>query len=257
MVKIGPIFLKMIDNAMFLKLATLGLIPALIIQGRRVKKNTLRLAEPEGEREGTSGQGQALSILILGDSAAAGVGVSHQEDALLGAILAGLTSEFQVSWELHAKTGNTTGQVIQSVQQLDTEKFDVVVTSVGVNDITKLMPAHIWIQKQAQLYQLIADKFQPQLILAAGVPPMQLFPALPNPLAWLFGQYAKQMNRELHKFIQKQPNMDWIEYDIAQYQQMQLEMAEDGFHPSKEIYQIWGKEVTLKIKQRLKMNKVN
>lgn len=51
--------------------------------------------------------------------------------------------------------------------------------------------------------------------------------------------------------------MDWIEYDIAQYQQMQLEMAEDGFHPSKEIYQIWGKEVTLKIKQRLKMNKVN
>ena len=86
---------------------------------------------------------------------------------------------------------------------------------------------------------------------------MQLFPALPNPLAWLFGQYAKQMNRELHKFIQKQPNMDWIEYDIAQYQQMQLEMAEDGFHPSKEIYQIWGKEVTLKIKQQLKMNKVN
>lgn len=69
---------------MFLKAATITLIPALIIQGKKVKKNTPRLPEPEGVREGITGQGKKLSILILGDSAAAGVGVKTQEDALLG-----------------------------------------------------------------------------------------------------------------------------------------------------------------------------
>lgn len=62
---------------MWLKISTLALIPALVIQGNRVKKNTVQLPEPEGEREGTCGQGQPLSILIVGDSAAAGVGVEH------------------------------------------------------------------------------------------------------------------------------------------------------------------------------------
>lgn len=54
---------------MFLKIATFVLIPSLIIQGRQVKKNTPRLAEPEGMREGQTGQGPVLSILIVGDSA--------------------------------------------------------------------------------------------------------------------------------------------------------------------------------------------
>ena len=52
---------------MILKAATLALIPALMIQGWRVKKNTPRLPEPEGMREGQSGSGQALSILIAPD----------------------------------------------------------------------------------------------------------------------------------------------------------------------------------------------
>jgi len=40
---------------MLLKAATIALIPALVIQGNRVKKKTLRLPEPAGEREGLIG----------------------------------------------------------------------------------------------------------------------------------------------------------------------------------------------------------
>ncbi len=79
---------------MLLKAATIALIPALVIQGNRVKKKTLRLPEPAGEREGLIGQGKPLSILIVGDSAAAGVGVDHQEDALTGAILSQLQQDY-------------------------------------------------------------------------------------------------------------------------------------------------------------------
>ncbi len=125
-----------------------------------------------------------------------------------------------------------------------------MVTSVGVNDVTKLIPADVWIKKQQKLYQAIESRFSPELIIAAGVPPMNMFPALPNPLAWLFGCYAKAMNSELEKFVSKKANMQWIEYDIKQYQALNLEMAKDGFHPSKEVYTLWGQEVATKIRQK-------
>ena len=235
---------------MWLRTATLALIPALVIQGSRVKKNKIRLPEAEGAREGITGEGQTLSLLILGDSAAAGVGVAHQNDALLGAVISALQHQYQVHWRLEAQSGDTTSQVIQKTKKLVNQKYDVVVTSVGVNDVTRLMSAQTWIKQQQHFYLLIQAKFQPELIIATGVPPMHLFPALPNPLSWLFGQYAKQMNLQLEKMIAQQEDMQWIEYDIRKYQSMNLEMAKDGFHPSKEIYQIWGKEVAEMILER-------
>ncbi|AUC07769.1 SGNH/GDSL hydrolase family protein [Acinetobacter lwoffii] len=234
---------------MLLKAATIALIPALVIQGNRVKKNTLKLPEPQGKREGRTGTGKKLSLLILGDSAAAGVGVDHQDDALLGAILHKLKNDFEIDWKLQAKTGDTSSKVIRALDQIEVQHYDVIVTSVGVNDVTKLIPAEVWIQKQEQLYSKIQQKFSPKLIIAAGVPPMNMFPALPDPLAWLFGQYAKQMNQQLENFVNQQVNMQWIEYDIEKYRAMNLQMAADGFHPSKEVYTLWGQEVASKIRK--------
>lgn len=240
-----PTILKMI---MLLKASTLLLIPALIIQGNRVKKNTLRLAEPLGDRQGQTGSGKPLSILILGDSAAAGVGVEHQDDALLGQVVNALQDQYQINWRLHAKTGHSTSQVIRSLNDLPNQHFDVVLISVGVNDVTKLMSADLWIKKQQKLYVDISIKFSPELVIAAGVPPMNLFPALPNPLAWLFGQYAKKMNQKLKKMVNQTLHMDWIEYDIQTYQALNLEMAEDGFHPSKDVYKLWAEQVAERIR---------
>ena len=234
---------------MRLKIYTLALIPVILFQGYAVKKNTPRLAEPEGERIGQKGVGKSLSLLILGDSAAAGVGVNVQDDALLGSILKELSSEFSIQFYLHATTGFTTDQVIQSIQTLETQHFDVIITSVGVNDITKFTSPQTWIAKQKQLYQILKHKFSPQLTIASGVPPMDQFPALPNPLAWLFGQYAKAMNLELGQFVAQQNQMEWIEYDLKKFLALNLAMAKDGFHPSKEIYQYWGKQVAEKIRQ--------
>ncbi|TSH73158.1 SGNH/GDSL hydrolase family protein [Acinetobacter sp. RF15A] len=234
---------------MLLKTITVVLIPALVFQGWRVKKNTLKLSEPLGEREGITGKGKKLSLLILGDSAAAGVGVEHQDDALLGAILKQLKNDFEIEWKLQAKTGDTTSKVLHALDELEKRHYDVVVTSVGVNDVTQLMSAKTWIEKQHQLYGKIQQNFSPKLVIAAGVPPMHLFPALPHPLAWLFGQYAQKMNQQLARFVGEQNNMQWIEYDLEKYQQLNLQMAQDGFHPSKEVYTLWGQEVTHRIRQ--------
>ncbi|WP_336936756.1 SGNH/GDSL hydrolase family protein [Acinetobacter modestus] len=234
---------------MWLKLSTFALLPVLVIQGVKVRKNTPRLLEASGDRDGLIGQGQLLSLLILGDSAAAGVGVETQQDALSGAIISELKTEYTLHWKLHAKTGDTTKQVYQAIQQLEPKKYDVVVTSVGVNDVTKLISAKTWIKQQKQLFTQIQNHFQPKLIIVSGVPPMQHFPALPNPLAWLFGQYAEQMNQTLKQWLAPQPQFRFIEYDIKNFQAMNLSMASDGFHPSKEIYAIWGQQVATLVRQ--------
>ena len=231
-----------------LKIVTLTLVPALLIQGYRVKKNTLRLSEPQGKRQGTMGKGKPLSILILGDSAAAGVGVEHQQDALLGSLLHELKQDFEISYQLEAKTGDTTVQVLERTQLLEKQHFDVVISSVGVNDVTKLTAPKKWIQLQQQFYTEIENKFSPQLILVTSVPPMDLFPALPNPLGWLFGQYSSEMNKKLKKFIDLNNNYQLIQFDLAHFKALDLQMAEDGFHPSKDIYQIWAKEIVSKIR---------
>lgn len=231
-----------------LKLITFGLIPSLLVQGYHVKKNTPRLPEPEGVRKGSIGQGKALSILILGDSAAAGVGVKQQQDALLGALLAALQHDFKIQYQLEAKTGDTTLQVLERIQQLKHQHFDVIITSVGVNDVTKLISPKKWLQQQQLFYAAIERKFSPHMILVTGVPPMHLFPALPNPLGWLFGQYSSEMNKKLAEFVSSRANYQLIQFDLAHFKALDLQMADDGFHPSKEIYQVWAKELSNKIR---------
>ncbi|QHH96867.1 SGNH/GDSL hydrolase family protein [Acinetobacter dispersus] len=234
---------------MWLKLSTFALLPVLLVQGMKVRNNTPRLLEASGDRNGIVGQGQPLSLLILGDSAAAGVGVETQQQALSGAIISELQHEYQLQWKLHAKTGDTTQQVFQAVQQLDQQCYDVVITSIGVNDVTKLTSAKSWLKQQKQLFSYIQRHFQPKLIIVSGVPPMQHFPALPNPLAWLFGKYAEQMNQALQQWLAPQSQFRFIQYDIEAFQAMDLPMASDGFHPSKEIYAIWGQQVATLVRQ--------
>ena len=50
---------------MFLKISTIVLIPALLIQGYAVKKNTLRLPEPDGNRQGMIGAGNPIRLFSI------------------------------------------------------------------------------------------------------------------------------------------------------------------------------------------------
>src|SRR5918998_1273279 len=64
------------------RLALLALAPLLVAQGRRVRRTTPRLPEAPGDREGVTGAGPALRLLVVGDSAAAGAGARDARGAL-------------------------------------------------------------------------------------------------------------------------------------------------------------------------------
>lgn len=224
-------------NLNFLKLL---LAPVLIYQGKQVKRQTPRLPEARGLRKGTQGTGkQQVRLLILGDSAAAGVGVPHQDQAITGQILACVGPEYTVGWELIAKTGATTAGTIEHVDSLPPTVFDVVVTSLGVNDVKADVSAKKWMAQQITLIELLRKKFSVRHFIISAVPPMALFPALPWPLNRYLGLCAAQMNQALKKWLKTQTDCEFMEFNLPMDPSL---MAEDGFHPGPALHTIWGQE---------------
>jgi lysophospholipase L1-like esterase len=229
-------------------LATVALAPVLLLQGRHVRRTVALLPEPEGSRKGASGKGPLLRLLVAGDSAAAGVGAQTQESALSGRLVAGLVESFHVEWKLVAFTGATTADLLAHLEALPAEDFDVVVTSLGVNDVTGRRSLNDWRRQQEQLVALLANKFHARLILLSGLPPMHRFPALPQPLRWYIGGRAKDFDRALASLADSRAGCEFVKLSYATMNPQT--MAADGFHPGPAIYGLWAAEIVRRIVAR-------
>jgi lysophospholipase L1-like esterase len=230
------------------KLAAIGLAPLLIVQALYVRAVTPRLPEPAGDRSGIHGSGPLFSLLILGDSAAAGVGVSTQSAALSGQLVSALGGDFRVSWKLIAQTGQRAKDIVAELERLSPETFDVVVTSIGVNDVTHGTDSEQWINQQARIVELLQSKFHAQHIILSSVPPMHLFPALPQPLRWYLGTRARRFNRALKEFALGHERCEFV---MTDFPLEKATMAADGFHPGIPAYAIWAKHIASIIRNRL------
>jgi lysophospholipase L1-like esterase len=221
--------------------------PLLIAQGLYVRHVTPRLPEPSGERSGVYGSGPLLRLMILGDSAAAGVGVSTQDQALAGQLLQVLGADFQVSWKLIAQKGHKVGDVLAELTAAFPETFDVVITSIGVNDVTHGTGIKNWIEQIGQLAELLQFKFSARQIILSCLPPMHFFPALPQPLRSYLGRRAKQFNNALNKFSDA---CNGCEFAMIDFPLETGYMADDGFHPGALAYNMWANHIAGVIRSR-------
>lgn len=221
--------------------------PIIIAQGQYVKKVTPKLPEAAGERSGMAGKGQKIRLLIVGDSAAAGVGVDNQSQALTGHLVSALAECYQVNWQLLAKSGHTTLDSLQMLSEQPQQTFDIIVTSLGVNDVTATLAASTWLTQQQDLITLLREQFNCQQILITQVPPMGQFSVLPQPLRRYLGARAAQFNRKLATLIESQSDCQLIDFNAELNDK---DMAEDGFHPGPVIYQQWADIVADKIKSQ-------
>lgn len=222
---------------MRLALAKWALGPLLLAQGRRVRRATPVLPEAPGLREGEAGEGPLLRLLVLGDSAGAGVGAASQDEALTGRIVAGLRGRFRVHFRLVASTGATTASTIRHLERGAPFAVDAVVTSLGVNDVTGDVGVARFLELQARLHALLREQFGARLVLASGIPPMDRFPALPQPLRWYLGARARELDRALAAAL---PDGRGAEYLAVAGELDAGHMAADGFHPGPAVYAAWG-----------------
>ncbi|SHK15310.1 Lysophospholipase L1 [Marinobacter antarcticus] len=232
---------------MLYPLSTLALAPVLIGQGRYVRRVTPRLPEPEGERQGSVGEGPELRLLILGDSAAAGVGVSNQQDALAGQLVSKLATDHRVSWALLAGTGRTAADVLEALNAAPENHYDVVIVSVGVNDVTGRTSTQQWLSFLNELADRLVDGMGATRVLFTAIPPMHLFPALPQPLGWYLGMRARQLNGLMESVCASRGN---VEYLCVSFPFEPGFMASDGFHPGLDAYRLWAEHSARAIRRR-------
>jgi lysophospholipase L1-like esterase len=218
-------------------LRTIALAPIIVPQGIWTNLRVPTLPEPQGARQGETGKGPRLRLLIVGDSAAAGVGVSRQEDALLGQVVSRLSARYRVEFDLQAKTGFTTADILRRLEDMPARACDVALTSLGVNDVLALTARATWLERQRQLRQLLREKFGVRLTVISGLPPVDSFPALPQPLRWHLGSRATEFNAAITEAVAAEPDARLINLRFEADAGM---MASDGFHPGEPIYAEWA-----------------
>jgi lysophospholipase L1-like esterase len=218
--------------------------PLLWLQARHVRRVTPRMPEPPGLRAGTAGRGPLIRLLVAGDSGAAGVGAPTQDHALCGQLVRCLSPHHTVEWCVLAANGLDSPGLLTLLQDAPCARFDVVVLSMGANDATGLCAPLQWARWQTRLAELIDLRFAPALLVHSAVPPMHACLALPQPLRWFMGRWARQMNHSLAQLLTEQVgrSMHWHPETTTT-----AGMAADGIHPSSEGYAAWADGLSRRI----------
>ena len=248
------------------------LAPVYLYQGRKIKRDTVRLPEPNGERHGTvelscasgdiSAQRKAaLNLMVVGDSAAAGVGSQTQQEALVGKLIPILADDqhiqsnfAQLNWSLQATTGHTSFDILRRLYILPapTHPIDVMLLSVGVNDTTANVSIYKWQQRIEDIITITQRKFGVRELIFLSLPPMAQMPAIPAPLNSFVGAKASILDSILQRACLAHDGVTYMATDFTRMMEEHAEgnpidiriwFASDGFHPSSLMYGYWAQQV--------------
>jgi lysophospholipase L1-like esterase len=226
----------------------LVLSPLLVAQALTTRRRALVLPEADGPREGrlAGGEGEAVRVLVAGDSSAAGVGVTHQRHAVAGYLTATLQRRLRrpVEWVLRARSGLTTRQLHELLQAEPPPAVDIAVIVTGVNDVIDQVPSGRAVQHRAAIADWLLERRLARHVVFAPLPPIDRFPLLPQPLRRVLGADARRHDAALARWASRRQNVSHlgIELDLSADA-----MAEDGFHPGEPVYRACGEALALHI----------
>tara|TARA_X000000368_G_scaffold355302_1_gene296990 strand:+ start:869 stop:1585 length:717 start_codon:yes stop_codon:yes gene_type:complete len=217
------------------------LLPILLLQGWKLRKNIIELPEAMGKRQGTVGKGREIGLIFLGDSSACGVGVSHLNEALSGNLLKILTKKYLCNWKVFAKSKLMTSELNNLVLTDEKRKFDIAVVCIGMNDITDGKSVEAWMRDILNLRKLIIDKYEVSKILFSGIPPVRKLTQVPYPLLYIAGLKAFIFGKALREFCENSKECCFIDIDLPVSTKT---MAIDGFHPNEVFYRAWAERLS-------------
>ena len=250
--------------------------PVYLYQGHKIKRDTVRLPEPNGERHGqvqlnnanssaantSKDTQQTLNLMVVGDSAAAGVGSQTQQEALVGNLIPILTEQpiiqsafHTLNWSLQATTGHTSFDILRRLYVLPapSQPINVMVLSVGVNDTTSNVSVNQWQQQIENIIAIAQRKFGVRELIFLSLPPMAQMPAIPTPLNNFVGAKASILDGILQQTCLTYDNVTYMATDfprmIAEHSNgtpidIKVMFASDGFHPSSLMYGYWAQQLS-------------
>jgi lysophospholipase L1-like esterase len=138
-------------------------------------------------------------------------------------------------------SGATSFDLLDQLASLQSEPPpNIVLISIGVNDVTALHSSRTWRKNISSLCEQLGALWPEARIVFCGLPPMGQFPLPPQPLRFCLGLRAAYLDGIAAALIDKHAGMLHIPTLIDPGEQ---EFFPDGFHPSDSAYAGWGEEM--------------
>ena len=223
--------------------------PAYVWQGLGVRHRSTRLAPPphNGWLESSLPcKGEALKILIVGDSSAAGVGVLTIGESLGGQLpdLLAARLDRPVAVRIAGNNSATAGQIRDHVvPHLTAETYDYICLNIGTNDAKNFHTGRRFCKEFGTLLYALKAKWPTATIIWAGVLDLEQVPALPRPLSRILGIRARLIDHKGKLLCNERgalaPESDW--------RIVPENFSDDGFHASEAGYCEWAEKAALYI----------
>lgn len=209
-----------------------ALFPVLLSQAFALRRHALTLVPAAGPGTGRIGRGEPLRFLAIGDSIIAGVGASRVERSTVvhvARFMAGRLAR-EINWHASGMIGAGARRVRREVvPQLPPQAFDVILLSVGVNDVLKLERKRRF---RRQLLKLVRElrRHSPDAVIGyIGLPPLDTFPRLRRPLRWIVGRRVRHFDAIARDTLARVPNTVHIPVQFSARPDM---FSQDGLHPT-------------------------
>ncbi len=227
-----------------------SLLPWLLPQAWWVRRMAPRFAPAADPRSGMIGGTEPAfpyRLLAMGDSIVDGVGCRTVATALPGRFARQLQRQLgqPVAWQAIGQTGATADQVCsQLLPKLDLTRFDLILLSVGVNDVTGLTGVSRWRKRLLALIQSLQQQSPEAWVVVCGLPPLRGFPLLPQPLRWWLGWRAETLDQMGRRLIEP---LDRCVHIPTDFDPSPERFAADGYHPNEASCQVWAEELVTRL----------
>lgn len=215
-------------------------LPLLLLQGRRTRARIPLLPEADGPRRGSvPGGGAPMSLLVLGESTAVGVGASSQDEALAFCLARSLvrTRGRSVDVQVVGQTGANVEHVRRELLPRVELPVDAALVILGVNDTLELTRGAKW---SAELVALIRDlKSSARDVVFSGVPPLGELRSIPQPMRSALGARAAYLD----DLLERACVTHGVHHVPIRFPYRPEQIALDGFHPSALGYAAWAEEL--------------
>jgi len=223
------------------RLLAFVLSPLLFPQSRVVLSHLPTLEEAHGRWKGSVDGPDPLRLLVFGDSTVAGVGVDDQQQGLAASLAQRFADHYGrgIEWKAIARSGVDSGELRSYfLPRAERGSYDLVFISIGVNDVLHLRRRRQFTRDLSTILERLTAASPKATVFLSGIPRMERFDSLPDPLGTVLGARAHRLNAGAHEVLAGYPRVVHTPpWPIA----TPGFFAIDRFHPSAIGYAAWAR----------------
>lgn len=220
----------------------IDLIPALAI-GLKKKVTVARLPDAPMPWAGSIDGPDPLRVLVVGDSTAAGCGVSDR-DEMLAARIAHHTSTATnrgVSWRAIGKNGHRSDEFIRDfLDEAIGHPADVIYVSLGANDALGVRNRRVAARNLVHIARTLREANPDAAIALSSLPAFFRFTRLPEPLRSTLYRISQGIERTTRLRLEKEDRIAMRRPPVPYPDGF---FARDNFHPGPLGYDLWAQIV--------------